>query len=73
MFVNALTADDKYSGSNIQNLLQLFQTPLSHKEKTFTRFFIKFLKWAWDLEDFQKKDEYPNLIISKFIDAERRG
>ena len=73
MFVNALTADDKYSGSNIQNLPQLFQTPLSHKEKTFTRFFIKFLKWAWNLEDFQKKDEYPNLIISKFIDAERRG
>ena len=52
MFVNALTADDKYSGSNIQNLLQLFQTPLSHKEKTLTRFFIKFLKWAWNLEDF---------------------
>ena len=72
MFVNALTADDKYSGSNIQNLLQQFQTPLSHKQKTFTGFFIKFLKCAWNLEHFQKKDEYPNLIISKFIDAERR-
>ena len=22
---------------------------------------------------FSKKDEYPNLIISKFIDGERRG
>ena len=73
MFVNALTADDKYSGSNIQNLPQQFQTPLSYKQKTFTGFFIKFLKCAWNLEHFQKKDEYPNLIISKFIDAERRG
>ena len=27
LFVNALTADDKYSGSNMQNLSQQFQTP----------------------------------------------
>ena len=73
LFLNALTADDKYSGSNIQNLLQQFQTPLSQIQKTFSRFFIKFLKCAWNLEHFQKKDEYPNLIISKSIDAERRG
>ena len=35
MFVNALTADDKYSTSNMQNLPQQFQTPLSQKQKTF--------------------------------------
>ena len=29
LFVNALTADEKYSGSKKQNLLQQFQTPLS--------------------------------------------
>ena len=29
LFFNALTADDKYSGSNIQNLQQQFQTSLS--------------------------------------------
>ena len=29
LFVNALTADDKYSGSNMQNLRQQFQTELS--------------------------------------------
>ena len=71
--VNALTADDKYSGSYMQNLPQKFQTPLSHKQKTFCGFFIKFLKFAWNLEDFLKKDEYPNLIISKINNAERRG
>ena len=73
LFVNALTADDKYSGSNMQNLPQQFQTPLSRKQKTFSGFLSKFLKCAWNLEHFPKKDEYPSLIISEIIDAERRG
>ena len=72
-FVNALTADDKYSGSNMQNLPQQFQTPLSQKQKTFSGFFIAFLKFAWNLEHFQKKRQYPSLIISEIIDAETRG
>ena len=71
--MNALTDGDKYSGINMQNLRQQFQTPLSQKQKTFSRFFISFLKCAWNLEHFQKKDEYPSLIISEIIDAERRG
>ena len=73
LFVNALTVDDKYSGSNMQNLRQQFQTPLSEKQKTFSGFFIAFLKYAWNWEHFKKKDEYPSLIISEIIDAERRG
>ena len=73
LFVNALTADDKYSGSNMQNLTQQFQTPLSQKQKTFSGFFIAFLKCAWNLEHFLKKDEYPSLIISEIIDAKRGG
>ena len=73
LFVNALTADDKYSGSNMQNFPQQFQMPLSQKQKTLSGFFIAFLKFAWNLEHFQKEDEYPSLIISEIIDAERRG
>ena len=73
LFFNALTADDQYSGSNMQNLPQQFQNPLSQKQKTFSFFFIAFLKCAWNLEHFQKKDDYPNLIISEIIEAERRG
>ena len=72
-FFNALTDDDKYSCSNMKNLPQQFQTPLSQKQKPFSELFIAFLKYAWNLEHFQKKDEYPSLILSKFIDAERRG
>ena len=73
LFVNALTVDDKYSDSNIQNFPQQFQTPLSQKQKTLSWFFIAFLKCAWNLEHFRKKDEYSSLIISEIIDAERRG
>ena len=73
MFVNALTADDKYSGSHLRNFQQQFQTPLSKKLKIFSAFFIAFLKCAWNLEHFQKKDDYPSVIISEIIDAERRG
>ena len=72
-FVNGLTADDKYSGNNMNNLRQQFQTPLPPKQKTFSRFFIEFLECAWNLEHFRKKDEYPSLIISEIIDAEWRG
>ena len=57
----------------MQNLRQQFQTPLSHKKKTLSGFFIEFLKCAWNLEHFQKKDEFSSLIISEIIDAERRG
>ena len=73
LFVHALTADEKYSGSNMQNFPLQFQTPLSQKKKTFAGFFIAFLKRIWNLETFQKKHEYPSLIISEIIDAETRG
>ena len=72
-FVNGLTADDKYFGTNLKNSQHQFQTPLSHKQKTFSQFFIAFPKCAWNLQHFQKKDEYPSLIISEIIYAERRG
>ena len=73
LFVNELTADDKYSDSNMQNFPQQFQTPLSQKQKALSQFFTAFLKCAWNLEHFQKKDEYSRLIISEIFDAERRG
>ena len=72
LFVNALTADDKYSGSNMQNLPQQFQTRVSQKQKIFSGLFIAFLKCAWNFDYLRKKDEYNSLIISEIIDAERR-
>ena len=57
----------------MQNLQQQFQTLLTQKQKTFSGFFIAFLKYAWNLEHFQNRYEYPSLIVSEIIDAERRG
>ena len=71
MFVDTLTADKKYSRCNYQNCVQQVQTPLSKKEKTFSGFFLAFLKCASNLEHFEKKDEYPSLIISEMMDCER--
>ena len=52
---------------------QQYEAPLSKKQKTFSKFFIPFLKCALNLEHFEKKDEYPSLVISKVIDSERGG
>ena len=47
--------EDKYSRPNMQNFSQQLETPLSPKQKTFSGFFIAFLKYAWNLEHFEKK------------------
>ena len=57
----------------MQNFPQQFQTPLSKKQKILSGYFIASMKCGWNLEHFQKKDEYSRLIISDIIDAERRG
>ena len=57
----------------MHNLSEQFQTSLSQKQKTFSGFFIAFLKCWWNLDHFEKKDEYPSLILSEIIDAEWRG
>ena len=71
LFVNTLTADDKYSCRNMQNFLQELQTLLSEKRKSFSGLFIAFLKCAWNLEHFEKEDEGSSLIISGIIVSER--
>ena len=73
LLVNTLTADNKYSRCNGHNFGQPVQAPLSHKQKTFCGFFIAFLKFAWNLEHFEKKDEYPSLIILEMMDCGRGG
>ena len=59
LFVNTLTTDDKYSRRNMK------------KQKTFSGFFLAFLKCALNLKHFEKKDEYSIPVIYKVIDSER--
>ena len=42
-------------------------------KRFFLEFFIAFLKCTCNLEHFEKKDEYPSLIISEIMDCERGG
>ena len=71
LFVNTLTPDDKYSCRYMQIFWQQLQTPLSQKGMVVFRFFIAFLKCAWNLEPSQKKEEYPSLIIAEILASER--
>ena len=66
MVVNTLTADDKYSLVNKDNLTQPIRTQLSQKRKAFSQFFIAFSQCALNFEHFQKKmtliaDLFPKL------------
>ena len=71
LFVNRLTPDDKYSRRYMQIFWQQIQTRLSQKGMSFFRCFIAFLKCAWNLQNPEKKEEYPSLIITKIIGDER--
>ena len=71
LFVNTLTPDDKYARRNIQIFWQQIRTHLSQKGMILCGFFIAFLKCAWNLENSEKKEEYPRLIITEIIASKR--
>ena len=66
MFVNTLTADDKYSPLNRDNLTQPIRTKLSQKQEAFSELFLAFSKSTLNFEHFEKKmtliaDFFPKL------------
>ena len=67
-----MTIDEKYSRRNMLNFTKQLGAPLCQK-KTFSAFFIAFLKCALNLEHLKKKDEYHGQVISRIIDSERGG
>ena len=73
LIVNSLTADDKYSRRNIQNLTHELQTAISQKQKTFSGIFITYLKSITNSETFAKKVEPASLSICEIIDAGKSG
>ena len=73
LIVNRLTADDKYSRPNIQNLTLELQTAISQKQNTFSGIFITYLKSITNSEAFAKKVESASLSISEIIDAGKSG
>ena len=57
----------------MQNFPKQLQTPISQKQKFFSRYFIGYLECASNLEHFEQKDEHRSLVISEIIDSERVG
>ena len=56
IFVNALTAYDKYSRHDREKSWQQIPMGLSQKQKTFSQFFIAFLNFTSNFFYFEKKD-----------------
>ena len=71
LFVNTLTADDKYSHLNRRNLMEPIQILLSVKKKSFSQFFSSFLKFKLSFEHFQKKDDDHSRCISEITLSEK--
>ena len=55
------------------NFTQQFEPSLSQKQMIFSLLFLAFLKCALNLEHFEKKYQYPSIVISRIIDSERGG
>ena len=73
LFVNTMSAVDKCSLPNRDNLMQPIHMQLSEKVKTFSRFFNVFSKSRLSFEHFKKKDDAHSLFISEAIACDKRG
>ena len=60
MFVNTLTADDKYSPLDRDNLTKPIGMKLSQKQQAFPQFFLAFSKSTLNFENFKKRYDPPS-------------
>ena len=68
-----MTAVDKCSLPNWDNLMQPIHMQLSEKLKASSEFFCAFSKSRVNFEHFQKKDDAHSLFISEATACEKRG
>ena len=73
LFVNTMSAVDKCSLRNTDNLMQPIHIQLSQKVKSFSQFFPAFSKSRLNFEHFQKKDEAHRLFICEATACQKRG
>ena len=67
-----MTAVDKCSLPNRDNLMTPIHMQLSKKLKTFSQFFLAFSKSRLNFEHFQEKDDAHSLFISEGTACEKR-
>ena len=70
MFANIFTAEEKHYLLNRGNLTQPFQISLPQKQKTFSEFFLAFLKSILNFKHLPKKmtviaDVFPEIPAPK--------
>ena len=68
-----MSAVDKCSFPNRDNLMQPIHIELSHKLKTSSDFFGAFPKSRLNSEHFQKKDDAYSLFVSEATGCQKRG
>ena len=68
-----MSAVDKYSLPNRDNLMEPIHMQLSQRLKTFCEFFLAFSKSSLNFELFQKKDDADSLFITGATACEKRG
>ena len=73
LFVNTMSAVDKCSLPNTDNLMQSIHNQLSQKLKAFSELFPAFSKSRLNFEHFQKKDEAHSFFICEATACEKRG
>ena len=66
-----MTAVDKCSLPNRDNLVQPIPMQLSQKLKTFSEFLATFSKSCLNFEHFQKKDDADSLFICEATTCEK--
>ena len=68
-----MSAVDKCSLPNTDNLMQPIHTQLSQKLETFSGFFSEFSKSRLNFEYFQKKNDAHTLFLSEATACQKRG
>ena len=68
-----MTAVEKCSLPNRDNLTQPIHKELSQKLKSFSQFFRAFSKSGLNLENFEKKDDPHSFFISEATACENGG
>ena len=68
-----MSAVDKYSLLNRDNLTQTIQMELPQKQKSVCNFFSAFLKSSLNFEHFEKKVDPHSLFICSVTDSGKRS
>ena len=73
LFVNTMSAVDKCSLPNRDNLMQPVHMQLSQRLKTFSEFFSAFSKSRLNFAYFEKKDDAHSLFITDATPCQKPG